>query len=78
MVSNAFCAGHAMLGNGSILMVGGDARIDTGLQDGRRNIRKYTPCLSGNCTNPAGQFTELYQMSSERWYPTIVTLEDGK
>ena len=78
MQSNAFCAGHAMLGDGSILMVGGDARADTGLQDGRTHIRQYIPCLPGNCTDTKGHFTELYQMSTERWYPTVVTLEDGK
>ena len=67
-----------MLGDGSILSVGGDARDDTGLADGRRHIRKYVPCLPDNCTDTKGQFTELYQMTTERWYPTVVTLEDGK
>jgi len=77
MESNAFCGGHAMLGDGSILFVGGDARNDTGLKDGRKTIRQYNPCLPGKCTDTKGGFTELYQMSTERWYPTIVTLGDG-
>jgi len=76
--SNAFCSGHAMLGDGSILIVGGDMRADTGLKDGRRSIRQYIPCFPGKCTDTKGRFTELYQMSTERWYPTVVTLEDGK
>jgi hypothetical protein len=67
-----------MLGNGSILNVGGDARIDTGLQDGRRNIRIYNPCQSDTCSDTKGEFSEVYQMSTQRWYPTIVTLADGR
>jgi hypothetical protein len=76
IVSNAFCGGHAQLGDGSILFVGGDARSDTGLQDGRRSVRTFTPCNNTACSQ--GTFTELYQMTTERWYPTVVTLEDGK
>ena len=67
-----------MLGDGSILSVGGDKRADTGLKDGRKTIRRYSPCLPGDCTDTKGRFTELSEMSTERWYPTIVTLEDGK
>ncbi len=76
--SNAFCSGHAMLGDGSILSVGGDYRRDSDVPDGRNRIRQYIPCLPGKCTDTKGEFTELYQMSTQRWYPTVVTLEDGK
>ena len=66
-----------MLGDGSILHVGGDARIDTGLQDGRRIISKYTPCTD-NCNSNTGSFSAMAPMSTQRWYPTVVTLEDGR
>lgn len=64
------------MGDGSILFVGGDARNDTGLLDGRRSVRLFTPCNNTACSE--GTFSELYQMTTERWYPTVVTLKDGK
>ena len=74
-MANPFCGGHSQLEDGTILVAGGDSRSDTGLLDGRRYVRTYNNCTSANCT---GSWTESYQMSVERWYPTVVTLYDGR
>jgi hypothetical protein len=77
---NPFCAGHAQLGNGDILVVGGDMRAVPGMADGRRAVRVYRPCPANataqSCPN-GGSWVDLYQMQSGRWYPTVTTLEDG-
>jgi hypothetical protein len=64
---NPFCAGHAMLENGEILVVGGDMRAvpTNNLVDGRRSIRKYTPCKTGSGCQ--GNWSTEYSMSTGRW-----------
>jgi galactose oxidase len=64
---NVFCAGHAFLGDGSLLVAGGHADTpwpDTGL-----------PFAS--TFGPAG-WMRLRDMYQGRWYPTVVTLDDGR
>lgn len=81
--NNAFCAGHSLLPNGSILVIGGDnqsmADPDGSLYtiDGRRGRRIYDPCNAPACESQGGAWTDLPPMTSERWYPTLATLKDG-
>ena len=88
--SNSFCAGGTVLGNGTWLNAGGNQAVtyggitpaglsQTGQNpygdaDGGQAIRLLDPCDDENCDwvdNPA-----MY-MSTQRWYPTLETLEDG-
>lgn len=80
--TNAFCAGHVQLGDGSILVAGGDMRevpdevgVLKYLTDGRRGVRKYVPCTTSDCDT--GEWTDFPDMLVERWYPTAATLADG-
>ena len=64
--------------DGSVLVVGGDVREMPGdsevkyLKDGRRGVRRYFPCKSQNCS--VGTWKDEYEMSTERWYPTVILL----
>ncbi|KAL0956614.1 hypothetical protein HGRIS_002750 [Hohenbuehelia grisea] len=85
-VTNAFCAGGNVLGNGTWLNVGGNQAVTYGGEpaesqygggayddpDGRRSMRILDPCDDGNCG-----WVLSNEMTSKRWYPTVETLEDG-
>ncbi|KAG8896391.1 hypothetical protein FRB99_008918 [Tulasnella sp. 403] len=88
VVSNSFCAGGNVLGNGTWLNVGGNQAITWGgitaasqtggppydNLDGGKAIRLLNPCSDSSC-----QWIDdpaLY-MTTRRWYPTLETLEDG-
>lgn len=86
-VTNTFCAGGNVLGNGTWLNVGGNQAVTYGGQpasnqvgnggpyfdpDGRNSIRLLTPCEDGSCDWFLSPFQTL-----QRWYPTLETLENG-
>ncbi|KAF8160645.1 glyoxal oxidase [Crassisporium funariophilum] len=85
-VTNSFCAGGNVLGNGTWLNVGGNQAVTHGGEpadsqfgggpynnpDGRKSIRMLTPCDDGTC-----DWILSPQESDQRWYPTLETLEDG-
>lgn len=74
--TSAFCGGHSQRADGSILLVGGDVTsIPNVVWDGTKGKRIYTPCVGEICK---GQWTILPDMENGRWYPTVVTLADGK
>lgn len=68
---NAFCSGLALKKDGVPLVVGGDngSSISQGnvLMNGRQGIREYT----------STGWNIMPQMTTERWYPTVLTLGDG-
>ncbi|KAI9346263.1 hypothetical protein BDR26DRAFT_128214 [Obelidium mucronatum] len=88
---NAFCAGHSQAADGGIHVVGGDRQMSTPTHDASKQvdpsvtdsqsflfngidrIRKYTPEASGG----VGKWDESVQMTTPRWYPTVVTMGDG-
>jgi len=86
-LTNSFCAGGGVLGNGTWLNVGGNQAVEWGGEaakaqdgsvgpyfnaDGRTSIRMLDACDSGNCE------WYLSPVPSEmRWYPTLETLTDG-
>jgi len=82
IVSNTFCAGGNVLGNGDWLNVGGNQPVGPGgltenswvydNADGGKSIRLFTPCDDGEC-----EWQEIQEMTTRRWYPTLETLEDG-
>ncbi len=86
VVSNSFCAGGTVLGNGTWLNVGGNQPVGYGgnvvdasvapydVVDGGKALRLLNPSDTGGATwvdDP-----KLY-MTTRRWYPTLETLEDG-
>jgi len=87
LVSNAFCAGGIVLGNGSWVNVGGNARVTTlgvgvaenapnpyGSQDGGKAVRMFTPCGDDDC---AWTDDVNAMPTASRWYPTVETLPTG-
>ncbi|KAJ3027859.1 UNVERIFIED_CONTAM: hypothetical protein HDU68_002948 [Siphonaria sp. JEL0065] len=88
---NAFCAGHSQAADGGIHVVGGDRQMSstthdastqadpsvedngTFLRNGIDRIRKYTP----NADGTVGKWDESVQMTTPRWYPTVLTMGDG-
>jgi hypothetical protein len=79
VVNNPFCAGHSQLANGVILVAGGDNQSTPalGIVDGRTGIRKFTPCPPGSDPSCLGTWAILPDMTTPRWYPTVVTLPDN-
>lgn len=81
LTNSPFCGGQSQLPDGSILSVGGDSGVwllSNGThieQDGHPKRRIYTPCTGPGCT--AGSFSELPDMTTRRWYPSVTTLFDG-
>ncbi|KAF9447951.1 copper radical oxidase [Macrolepiota fuliginosa MF-IS2] len=85
-LTNTFCAGGNVLGNGTWLNVGGNQAVTYGGNpapsqdgggpydnpDGRQSIRLLTPCDDGKC-----DWILSPHQSDQRWYPTLETLEDG-
>jgi hypothetical protein len=60
-----FCAGHAFLPDGQLVVAGGHLNDDVGIPD----VNQFDPATSSWVTAPP--------MAAGRWYPTVVTLADG-
>ncbi|KAJ1569367.1 hypothetical protein HK096_003328 [Nowakowskiella sp. JEL0078] len=81
-VNNPFCGGHAQMANGNIFMSGGDRESFTNpltgsqvLTDGTNINRIYAP-YDSNATQ-SSPWTVTNAMASGRWYPSVLTLNDG-
>ncbi|KAJ2926787.1 hypothetical protein H1R20_g10295, partial [Candolleomyces eurysporus] len=86
VMTNAFCAGGNVLGNGTWINVGGNQAVTWGGNavdrqdgggpyndpDGRQSIRMLDPCVDRNC-----DWRMSPHPSDQRWYPTLETVEDG-
>ncbi|KAJ6629521.1 glyoxal oxidase N-terminus-domain-containing protein [Mycena sp. CBHHK59/15] len=85
-VTNTFCAGGTVLGDGTWINIGGNKAVTYGGDptndasgggpyddpDGGKSIRELAPTDDGEC-----DWTIAKQMTTRRWYPTVETLEDG-
>jgi hypothetical protein len=61
-----FCAGHAMMADGRVLVNGGSSTPGTGIR-------------ATYIFDPAGEtWTRMADMAFARWYPTTLTLPDGR
>lgn len=87
IVTNTFCAGGNMLGDGRWINIGGNQPVKSGgvthvtgdpddpykNGDGGQSIRLFKPCSDGSC-----EWTmDPVNMSTRRWYPTVEGLADG-
>lgn len=69
-----FCGGHALLGDGRALLVGGTEHHSGSY--GLRGTRLFTP---GTGTSPGGWSNpHPGELAERRWYPTATTLRDGR
>ena len=81
---NPFCAGHAQMADGRILIIGGDEPHSM-TEDGHSITnslfarRTFTPCSPGDVKCAGfGKFENLLDMTTARWYPSVVTLGSGE
>ena len=63
---NIFCAGHCLLPDGRLLVVGGHIANFVGIRD----ASIFDPV--------AARWTQVRSMAYGRWYPTAITLPDGR
>ncbi len=69
-----FCSGHTFLSDGRLLVIGGDT---TPTGQGHSNNRCYI--FTPNAANPdSGTFDPAASMARARWYPTALSLSDGR
>jgi hypothetical protein len=71
-----FCAGQSQLSNGNILLCGGTARYDIDPDNCYGNFQGARYAFEFNVTT--GTLVEQAPMQIGRWYPTLVTLPNGK
>ncbi|KAI0779446.1 copper radical oxidase [Fomes fomentarius] len=84
VITNSFCAGGVVLGNGTWLNVGGNQAVKKGgvQADSQNGGGEYDDPDGGKslvnpCDDESCEWTLSADMSTRRWYPTLETLEDG-
>jgi hypothetical protein len=66
-----FCCGHTYLADGTLLAAGGTLQIFDGPDfRGRKDVLAFDPATE--------QWSKRAEMAHGRWYPTLVTLGDGR
>ncbi len=68
--TNVFCSAQNLLGNGKLLITGGDERPNGAGGSGIREANLYDPSLD--------KMTNGGVMAEDRWYPTLTTMPDGR
>lgn len=76
---DVFCAGHAFLPDGRLLVAGGTHSYDGDVDVfGLVNLPLYSGLEQAYAFDPADErWTRVPDMAVGRWYPTLVTLADG-
>ena len=70
-INDLFCSGHLQLADGNVLFVGGTGRYyPGGAFTGSRQVNLYDW--------KTGKWSAAGQLKEGRWYPTLVSLADGK
>ncbi|CAG8436595.1 9372_t:CDS:10 [Diversispora eburnea] len=68
--TNTFCSAGSIMGNGSLLNLGGAEKKGNAYAEGFESTRVFNPCSNKKCQwyeNPKG-------LDTHRWYPTVITL----
>lgn len=69
--NDLFCAGHLQLDDGNVLFISGTGRYYPG--------GRFTGSRQANIYNwKTGEWSPAGQLKDGRWYPTLVSLADGK
>ncbi len=77
LAGDLFCAGHAFLPDGRLLVAGGTHAYDMKLF-GRIPLPPFAGLEQAYLFDPLSErWTRVEDMSAGRWYPTLVTLADG-
>ncbi len=79
LAGDLFCAGHAFLGDGRLLVAGGTHEYDGGLElPGLPRLPPFRGLEQSYLFDPETErFTRVGDMAAGRWYPTCVTMGDG-
>ncbi|CAI2182707.1 12086_t:CDS:2 [Funneliformis geosporum] len=73
--TNTFCSAGSFLGNGTLVHTGGaETKVKEKFLEGFESIRLFDPCDNGKCD----WFENKTGLTSKRWYPSMVTLSDGR
>ncbi|KAI0757976.1 glyoxal oxidase precursor [Fomes fomentarius] len=80
VITNSWCAGGALLSNGTMASIGGDQggfNNNPAIKPGNQAIRLFEPCES-----PTGEGCTVFedpnlQLLAERWYPSSIRISDG-
>ncbi|CAG8510502.1 9606_t:CDS:10 [Acaulospora colombiana] len=71
--TNTFCSAGGFLADGTLVNTGG-AELSGKYNEGFQSLRTIKPCQDGKC-----QWTEDPKgLTSHRWYPSAVSLSDGR
>ncbi len=69
--NDLFCAGHLQLADGNVLFIGGTGRYyPGGAFTGTKQVNLYNW--------QTGEWSALGQIKEGRWYPSLISLADGK
>ncbi|KAI0027650.1 glyoxal oxidase N-terminus-domain-containing protein [Vararia minispora EC-137] len=81
VLSNSFCASGALISNGSMISVGGDAPgIQPAALMGNNAIRIFEPCATqdgAGCELFESPNSTAFTLAAPRWYPSTVRIFDG-
>jgi len=85
LARNLFCAGHCFLSDGRLLVAGGQSTVDPPYTNGLLSFLGILQLFTKGADNdihvfdPQSQTWSRYEnMAKARWYPTCVTLPNGK
>src|SRR5215217_1221992 len=74
-----FCCGHCLLPGGELLVAGGTAEYDVTAPAPHRGVHHFTGIASCNVFDVRDEsWHSARSMSGGRWYPTCVTLHNGR
>jgi hypothetical protein len=78
--SDVFCAGHAFLADGRLVVAGGTEKFPESGGPHHQHYPGLPTTWLFDPTPPSGQahWTQVQDMAGGRWYPTLVTLRDGR
>lgn len=77
LAGDLFCAGHAFLADGKLLVAGGTHRYDGSLFG--RSLPPFSGLEQSYVFDPVSEsWTRLPDMSEGRWYPSLIQLGDGR